>query len=68
MCHPQDPLFQAIFSSGHPPFQALSQFQRPHFYLKQTNKQNKKKKTFLSPIFANFGLSLALETQILAKI
>ena len=30
MCHPQDPLFQAIFfSSGDPPFRALFQLQTP---------------------------------------
>ena len=78
MCRPQDPLFQAIFSSRDPLSQALFQLERPHFvffffffliiiYSFIFNLFSFQFVTS-SPIFANFGLILTPETQILAKI
>ena len=50
MCRPLDPFFRTFFSSGDPPFQALFQLQRPHFYFSENF-------AIFSPIFCWFWLN-----------
>ena len=64
ICHPQDPssLFQVIFHSGDPPFQAPFQLQRPHFYFL------KKKKCIFKPNFLKFWLNFSSRDTSFSKI